>query len=123
MYNLDMPLLSLMTSAAVPNAARRAEIFTRLTALLARELDKPEGYVMVALNPGAQLSFGGDAATPCCYAELKNVGQLGAERVAALSQLLCAELEGLLRVSQARIYIEFTNSDGAFWGWNGETFS
>jgi phenylpyruvate tautomerase len=117
-----MPLLSLLTSAPPPTPARRAEIFARLTGTLARELEKPEGYVMVALTAGAQLSFGGDATTPACYAELKNVGTLSPARVAALSQLLCNELEATLRVSPARIYIEFTNVDGALWGWNGEVF-
>jgi phenylpyruvate tautomerase len=117
-----MPLLSLLTSAPPPTPARRNEIFTRLTATLARELEKPEGYVMIALRAGAELSFGGDATTPSCYAELKNVGHLGPDRVAALSQVLCNELEATLRVNPARIYIEFTNTDGAMWGWNGETF-
>jgi phenylpyruvate tautomerase len=117
-----MPFLSLLTSAPPPTPARRAEIFARLTGTLARELEKPEGYVMVALTAGAQLSFGGDATTPACYAELKNVGTLSPARVAALSQLLCNELEATLRVSPARIYIEFTNVDGALWGWNGEVF-
>jgi phenylpyruvate tautomerase len=117
-----MPLLSLLTSAPPPTSARRADIFAHLTRVLARELEKPEGYVMVALTAGAQLSFGGDASTPACYAELKNVGTLSPDRVAALSQLLCNELESALRVNPARIYIEFTNSDGAMWGWNGEVF-
>jgi phenylpyruvate tautomerase len=117
-----MPFLSLLTSAPPPTPARRAEIFARLTGTLARELEKPEGYVMIALTAGAQLSFGGDATTPACYAELKNVGTLSPARVAALSQLLCNELEATLRVSPARIYIEFTNVDGALWGWNGEVF-
>lgn len=118
-----MPLLSLLTSAPEPSAARQAEIFSRLTTFLARELEKPEGYVMVVLKAGAHLSFGGDASTAACYAELKNVGKLTPARVAALSQLLCSELEATLRVNPARIYIEFTNSLGTMWGWNGETFA
>jgi phenylpyruvate tautomerase len=117
-----MPLLSLLTSAPLPSAARQAELFARLTTFLARELEKPEGYVMVVLNAGAHLSFGGDLATPACYAELKNVGKLSPTRVAALSQSLCSELEATLRVNPARVYIEFTNSPGNMWGWNGETF-
>jgi hypothetical protein len=28
-----------------------------------------------------------------------------------------------LEVAPDRIYIEFTNADGALWGWNGTTFA
>lgn len=118
-----MPLLSLLTSAAPPLPGVRAKLFAHLSALLARELDKPESYVMVALAPRADMSFGGDARTPCCYAELKNVGTLSADRVAELSNVLCRELAAGLGVPPDRIYIEFTNADGALWGWNGETFA
>jgi phenylpyruvate tautomerase len=118
-----MPLLSLTTSAAPPTPAATAAIFAHFTRLLARELDKPEAYVMVILNAGAAVSFGGDALAPACYAELKNVGTLQPAHVAALSRQLCADLERLLGVEQDRIYIEFTNADGALWGWNAETFA
>jgi phenylpyruvate tautomerase len=118
-----MPLLSVTTSAAPPTPEARAALFSHFTRLLARELEKPEAYVMVMLNAGATLSFGGDATTPACYAELKNVGSLDPSHVAALSRLLCEELERALGVEQERIYIEFTNADGALWGWNGETFA
>lgn len=117
-----MPLLSLLTSASPPTPPARAKLFADLTALLARELGKPAEYVMVALAARAELSFAGDAAAPALYAELKNVGTLSPERVAALSRLLTAELAARLEVAPARIYIEFTNADGALWGWNGETF-
>jgi phenylpyruvate tautomerase len=78
---------------------------------------------MVTLGPRADMSFGGDSARPACYAELKNIGQLDGAQTAQLSRLLCAELAARLDVAQDRIYIEFTNADGALWGWNGETFA
>lgn len=115
-----MPLLSLLTSAPTP--PDRQQLFQRFSALLAKELGKPESYVMVALKTDVPMAFAGDATTPACYAELKNVGQLADARVTALSRLLCAEIAGALGVVQDRIYIEFTNADGALWGWNGETF-
>jgi phenylpyruvate tautomerase len=118
-----MPLLSITTSAPALPADRRVALFSALTRLLARELGKPEAYVMVALGPRAEMSFDGDPTRPACYVELKNIGQLDAARVADLSRVLCAELATRLDVAQDRIYIEFTNADGALWGWNGETFA
>jgi phenylpyruvate tautomerase len=118
-----MPLLSITTSAYPLPADRRVALFTRLTGVLARELGKPEAYVMVALSPRVDISFGGDSARPSCYAELKNIGTLDAARIAQLSGVLCGELAAALEIAQDRIYIEFTNADGALWGWNGETFA
>jgi phenylpyruvate tautomerase PptA (4-oxalocrotonate tautomerase family) len=118
-----MPLLSLLTSAPPPPPSEREVLFARLSGLLARQLTKPEKYVMVALAQRADMSFGGDAATPACYAELKNVGTLAAEQVSELAAILSAEISRALGVRPDRIYIEFTNADGALWGWNGETFA
>ena len=117
-----MPLLSILTSAESTVDAR-AQLLSRLSQLLARELDKPEGYVMVSFARPLAMSFGGDAARPACYVELKNVGTLSPERCEQLSALLCRELAGGLDVAADRIYIEFTNADGALWGWNGTTFA
>jgi hypothetical protein len=69
------------------------------------------------------MSFGADASRPACYAELKNVGTLSPGRCEQLSAILCRELSGGLDVSADRIYVEFTNADGALWGWNGTTFA
>lgn len=114
-----MPLFNLFTSAELP--ADRAAWLKRLSGLLAGALDKPEEYVMVVVNPRPEMTFGGSGEA-ACYAELKNVGQLSAAEVEALSQKLCGELASALRVAADRIYIEFTNADGALWGWDGTTF-
>jgi phenylpyruvate tautomerase len=118
-----MPLLSLLTSAQPLDPDARGRLFADLTRVLASELDKPVEYVMVALAPRAELSFAGDAATPALYAEMKNVGTLSPAQVARLSRRLADELGPRLGVRPERMYIEFTNADGALWGWNGETFA
>jgi phenylpyruvate tautomerase len=114
-----MPLLALFSSAPPP--AEAEPLLRRLSALLAHELDKPEAYVMVSLTARPLMLFGGSAA-PACYAELKNVGTLPPPRIEALSGTLSSELARGLGVPLDRIYIEFTNADGAMWGWNGSTF-
>jgi hypothetical protein len=92
-----------------------------LSALVARLLGKPESYVMISLPARAEMSFAGSGA-PACYAELKNVGILTPDQVENLSKVLCQELSAGLGVLSERIYIEFTNADGAMWGWNCGTF-
>jgi phenylpyruvate tautomerase len=114
-----MPLLSLVSSAPPP--ADRPALLAQLSALLSRELGKPERYVMVSLAPRVEMTFAGSTA-PACYVELKNVGTLSPGRIEELSQTLCAEIARGLGVPADRIYIEFTNVDGALWGWNGSTF-
>jgi phenylpyruvate tautomerase len=116
-----MPLLNLFTSAALPQDPALSQMLGSLSALLARELGKPERYVMVGLSPGLQMSFGG-SREPCCYAELKNVGRLSSETVEHLSEILCDAIAKSLALPTNRIYIEFTNADGALWGYDGGTF-
>jgi phenylpyruvate tautomerase PptA (4-oxalocrotonate tautomerase family) len=116
-----MPLLQLSTSAYPADEPKRGRLLKSLSALVARLLGKPESYVMVSLSARAEMSFAGSSA-PACYAELKNVGTLSASQVEDLSKVLCQELSQGLGVPQDRIYIEFTNADGAMWGWNGGTF-
>jgi phenylpyruvate tautomerase PptA (4-oxalocrotonate tautomerase family) len=114
-----MPLLHVFTSAALPTD--RPAWLRHLSALLSRELDKPEDYVMVIAAPRPEMTFGG-STDPACYAELKNVGRLDDAKIEALSRTLCDELAVSLHVPSDRIYIEFTNADGKLWGWNGTTF-
>lgn len=116
-----MPLLQLFTSAHPADEHKRAHLLKSLSALVARLLGKPEGYVMISLTARAEMSFAGSSA-PACYAELKNVGTLSPGQVETLSRFLCQELSSGLGVPAERIYIEFTSADGAMWGWNGGTF-
>ena len=116
-----MPLLQIFTSAPPADEPKRAHLLKSLSALVARLLSKPESYVMISLAARAEMSFAGGSA-PACYAELKNVGTLTPDQVENLSKVLCQELSAGLGVPSERIYIEFTNADGAMWGWNGGTF-
>jgi phenylpyruvate tautomerase len=116
-----MPLLNLFSSAKQPDEPALAQMLKSLSSLLAHELGKPERYVMVGLAPRLEMSFAG-SREPACYAEFKNVGQLSDDKIEHLSQVLCAAIAQALALPQDRIYIEFTNADGALWGFDGGTF-
>ena len=116
-----MPLLNLFSSAKQPDDPARSQMLKSFSKLLSTELGKPERYVMVGLAPRMDMSFGG-SREPACYAELKNVGRLSHEKVEHLSEVLCDAIAKGLALPRNRIYIEFTNADGALWGFDGGTF-
>jgi phenylpyruvate tautomerase len=116
-----MPLLNLFSSAKPLAEPALSDTLRSLSKLLAAELGKPERYVMVGLAPRMDVSFGG-SREPACYAELKNVGRWSAAEVERLSGLLCDAIAKALALPRDRIYIEFTNADGALWGFDGGTF-
>lgn len=116
-----MPLLNLFSSARSLDEAVLGQVLRSFSKLLAAELGKPERYVMVGLAPRMEMSFAG-SREPACYAELKNVGSLADDEIERLSAVLCEAIGKGLGLPKDRIYIEFTNADGALWGFDGGTF-
>ncbi|MGB3573906.1 MAG: phenylpyruvate tautomerase MIF-related protein [Phormidesmis sp.] len=47
---------------------------------------------------------------------------MGGDRTQTMSQDFCAKVQAALGVPPNRTYIEFADSRGAMWGWNGTTF-
>lgn len=78
--------------------------------------------MMTALQPDMAMTFGGDAIKPVAFVELKSVSKMSAELTKAMSADLCATLEARLGVPQDRIYVDFKDSEGYMFGWNGRTF-
>jgi len=116
-----MPLLNLYTSAKQLEEPALSQALASFSKLLASELGKPERYVMVGLVPRLEMSFAGSRES-ACYAELKNVGRLSHDKVERLSEVLCDAIAKALEIPRNRIYIEFTNAEGALWGFDGGTF-
>jgi phenylpyruvate tautomerase PptA (4-oxalocrotonate tautomerase family) len=114
-----MPYLKLSTNQTLSHDERNA-LLARASKLAAQQLGKPERYVMVEIHSGAALLFGGSDA-PAAYLELKSIG-LSAAQTRPLSQALSALLQEALGIPPDRVYIEFGNIDGSWWGWNGGTF-
>lgn len=117
-----MPLINVFTSIPAPEADRTDGLLLRLSSTLAKELKKPESYVMTCLNPGLAMTFAG-TTLPTCYAEVKNIGPLSSDTTARLSNILCSALAEGLGVERDRIYIEFTNVEPHLFGFKGETFA
>ncbi|MGB8702619.1 MAG: phenylpyruvate tautomerase MIF-related protein [Thermosynechococcaceae cyanobacterium] len=116
-----MPLIKIQTSIPSPAQNTVEDLLKDLSAQLAQHLGKPESYVMTAFESGLPMTFGG-TTDPVCYVEIKSVGSMSGQQTQAMSRDFCQRLEAALGVEKKRIYIEFADSKGAMWGWNGTTF-
>ena len=114
-----MPTLRILTNLAIPEA-RRPEILAHASATLAAMLGKPESYVMIILEDGRDLIFGG-SRDPAAYLELKSLG-LPETKTPAYSATLCGLLQETLGIPPARVYIEFAAPPRHLFGWDGGTF-
>ena len=115
-----MPMLRIVTSAEVPATADA--LLRELSVLLARELGKPESYVMTCLEPRARMTFAG-TGEPSCYVEIKNVGTFKPDLTSRLSAVVADRVAGGFGVARDRIYIEFADARPHMWGHNGGTFA
>jgi phenylpyruvate tautomerase len=116
-----MPLIKVQSSIAAPAPSEVETMLKSLSAALAQHTGKPEAYIMTAFEPGVAMTFGG-TTEPTCYVEIKSVGTMSPPQTKSMSQDFCSSLEHALGVAQNRIYIEFNDSKGSMWGWNGSTF-
>jgi phenylpyruvate tautomerase len=114
-----MPYLKIRLNRSLP-AEKTRRILSLASQKTAKELNKPESYVMVELDVNENLLFAGDFE-PAAYLELKSIG-LPAVAIRPLAKTLSALLQEQAGIDPARVYIEFTDIKGAYWGWNGGTF-
>ena len=114
-----MPYLKIQTNQNLPvdgakNLARKA------SALVARQLGKPESYVMTSVEISPAMTFAG-TDEPLAFLELKSIG-LPDTLTADTSRALCELVSVETAIDTARIYIEFSDAPRKMWGWDKGTF-
>lgn len=114
-----MPYLKIQINLPLSKKAERTVLRTAST-LVAEELDKPEDYVMVAIQANTPMLFAG-SDEPVAFLELKAIG-LPARKTRRLSEALCALIEAHLGISPSRVYVKFITVPRGMWGWKGDTF-
>lgn len=114
-----MPYVKIQTNVDIP-ADKQQSLLAGISQLTAAKLDKPESYVMVALDPTTPMLFAG-SSDPLCYLEVKSIG-LPESKTAELSAVLADIIGDKLGIAKDRVYIEFVDAPRAMWGWNGGTF-
>lgn len=115
-----MPFLKIQTNHTVDSTTGEA-LLTKASKLVAKELGKPENYVMVQLQKESPMLFAGTNA-PLAFLELKSIGLPNSSTTADLSANLCKLIEQELNIPKDRVYIEFSDAPRDMWGWNGATF-
>ena len=115
-----MPYLKIQTNQDI-TGVDKDEIRTRLSVLTAKNLGKPETYVMVRIEAAQPMLFAGDDA-PCAFLELKSIG-LPESKTEMLSKVLCQFLKDEFKIAPERVYIEFTDAKDSMWGWDSGTLA
>lgn len=114
-----MPYLKLKTNVAL-TGQQSPQLLDELSKLMAKETGKPERYVLVEMRENNIMLFAGTDA-PLAYLECKSIG-LSSAQAKSLSAGIARVLNDKLRISGDRVYIEFSNNSGEYWGWNSSTF-
>ena len=114
-----MPYLKIQTNLPLSKKAERS-VLQDASALVAKELGKPEEFVMVALQPNTPMMFAG-TDDPVAFLELKSIG-LPADKTKRLSRTLCDLINRHLGIRPERVYVKFIDVLHSMWGWKGDTF-
>jgi len=114
-----MPYLNIVTNSGVGGEAGRMLIAAASRAV-AETLGKDERYVMVTLEAGTPMLFGGDDA-PAAFLDLRSIG-LPEDRAAPLSEALSEVIRTHLSIPPERVYLNVAAVPRALWGWKGGTF-
>ncbi|MEM9213089.1 MAG: phenylpyruvate tautomerase MIF-related protein [Cyanobacteria bacterium P01_F01_bin.150] len=116
-----MPLIRVQASSSAVEKEDITTLLQSLSSTLAQQLGKPESYVMTSFQSDVAMTFAG-TPDPSCLIEIKSVGTMGGSKTKAMSQTFCQMVEESLGIPKNRTYIDFVDSPGAMWGWNGATF-
>ncbi|GFP84375.1 macrophage migration inhibitory factor homolog [Phtheirospermum japonicum] len=115
-----MPTLNLYTNVPVDGVVA-SDILKDATKAVAKIIGKPESYVMIVVNGGVPISFGG-TEEPAAYGEIVSIGGLGPSINAKLSATIAEILQTKLSIDASRFYIKFYDAQRSFFGFNGSTF-
>jgi len=114
-----MPYLKIQTNQNLPVEGAR-NLARKASALVAKQLGKPESYVMTAVETNQAMTFAG-TDEPLAFLELKSIG-LSDSITADVSCALCDLVSTETAIDSARIYIEFSDAARKMWGWDKGTF-
>lgn len=113
-----MPFLELQSQLAWPEKEELEALLSRLSAVVASGLGKPESIVMVSVHQAKSMRFAG-TLEPCCYAALRGIGEVGSSAMNGICQAVSGELEASLSIPASRVFIVFDEVRRTHWGVGG----
>jgi phenylpyruvate tautomerase PptA (4-oxalocrotonate tautomerase family) len=114
-----MPYLKIQTNLPLTEKAE-GNVLKSASSLVASELEKPEEFVMVAIQPDTPMLFAG-SDEPVAFLELKSIA-LPAKKTKSLCASLCRLIEEHLGITKERVYVKFIDVNHGMWGWKGDMF-
>jgi len=114
-----MPFFKIKTNKQLIPPAD-SDFAKKASAFVASTLSKPEKYVMVAIDAGKTMVFGGETG-PTAKVTLKSIG-LAQDACPDLSLKICDFIESELEIPADRVFIDFCPLNGKMFGWNKSTF-
>ncbi len=114
-----MPLIRMETSIKIPEE-KKPELTAALSKIAAGATGKPETYVMAIVSEAA-ISMAGQTG-PAAFLDVRSIGSINKQVNARISKEVASLLGKSLSIPGERIYLNFSDIDGADWGWNGSTF-
>ncbi len=115
-----MPLIKTQVSKDL-SSEKKEELVKKLSAKCAEVLGKPESFVVSIVDDNSTITFGGEIRE-FAYIELKSIGALGPVVNEELTIAICDVVNDIIDIEGDKVYIEFSDVPGAYWGWNNKTF-
>jgi len=114
-----MPYVHIRTNKPLDKTAAKV-LLVKACGLIAKELGKPEGYMMASLEDGMTMLFAGNDSA-AAYLEVRSIG-MPEDKTEPLSRGLCELIHAGLGIPLDRIYINFMDISRPMWGYNSTTF-
>jgi phenylpyruvate tautomerase len=114
-----MPMIRVQLSFTL-DQEKQSALMRDLSQSVAKQLGKPESYMMVVLESASILMGGKPEAA--AFFEVRSVGTVSKDQAVSLSKAVGEILSRTTGVHNDRIYSNFAGVPGAMWGFDGGTF-
>lgn len=114
-----MPFLKLSTNKQL-SRDKKQQLLRDLTALLSKDLNKPEKYIMIDCEDDKDIVFA-NSEDLLVFMELRSI-RLPEDKTGELSKSLSNFVKNNLEIPADRIFINFFNIQPHMWGFNAGTF-
>ena len=114
-----MPYIHVQTNAH-EDEIKQEIVLKDATKTVADITGKPAEKVMVALQSGVPMAFGGQEET-CAFVHLKSLGLPESENQRYV-KALCDLLENTLHIHPGRIFVQLSDHPRHLWGCDGKAF-